>query len=74
MVGLYACIWVAGFVIAITAYLLTFLRWEARLNWDDALYLAAAGFLFVVGSSWIMTLYPVPQNAPCVSPDPENNS
>jgi putative tricarboxylic transport membrane protein len=57
IVGLYACIWIAGFVIAITAFLLTFLRWEARLNWDDVLYLAAGGFLFVVGISWIMTLY-----------------
>jgi hypothetical protein len=57
IVGLYACIWVAGFVIAITAFLLAFLRWEARLNWSNAFYLAAGGFLFVVGVSWMMTLY-----------------
>ncbi len=57
ILGLYAGIWITGFVIAITAFLFSFLRWEARLNWPNALYLAGGGFIFVVGISWIMTLH-----------------
>lgn len=56
-VGLYVGIWVFGFVIAMTGFLLVFLRYDAELNWPQALELALGGFVFVVAISWIMSLY-----------------
>jgi hypothetical protein len=57
MVGLYAGIWLVGFVIAMTGFLLAFLRWEARLGWAITSVLAISGALFVIGTSWILTLF-----------------
>lgn len=56
-VGLYAAIWVFGFVIALTGFLLVFLRYDAELTWRETLPLAAGGFLFIVAISWLLSLY-----------------
>lgn len=56
-IGLYLGIWIFGFVIAMTTFLVAFLRCDAKLNWGRTFQLGIAGFLFVVGISWVMTLY-----------------
>ncbi|HXV82552.1 MAG TPA: hypothetical protein VEG60_22030 [Candidatus Binatia bacterium] len=56
-VGLYLGIWLVGFVIAITAFLIIFLRYDASLSWGKTLQLGLGGFLFVVAISWLMALY-----------------
>lgn len=56
-VGLYVAIWVLGFVIAMTGFLLVFLRYDAELDWLQALELALGGFVFLIAISWIMSLY-----------------
>jgi putative tricarboxylic transport membrane protein len=56
-VGLYAAIWVFGFVIAMIGFLVAFLRYDAELSWWKTLQLAAGGFVFVVAISWLMSLY-----------------
>ena len=57
ILGLYLAIWVVGFVIAMTLFLLIFLRCEARLRWSNTLTLTVCGALFLIGISWIMTLF-----------------
>jgi cytochrome c oxidase subunit IV len=56
-VGLYLAIWVFGFVIAMTGFLVTFLRFDAELRWSKVCQLALGGFVFVVAISWGMSLY-----------------
>lgn len=56
-VGLYLGIWLFGFVIAMTAFLVLFLRFDARLSWGKTIELGVGGFLFVVAISWVMALY-----------------
>ena len=56
-IGLYLGIWLFGFVIAITAFLVAFLRRDAGLSWGKTLQLGLGGFFFVVVISWLMALY-----------------
>lgn len=56
-IGLYLGIWLFGFVIALTAFLVIFLRCDASLSWGKTLQLGLGGFLFVVAISWLMALY-----------------
>jgi putative tricarboxylic transport membrane protein len=57
MIGLYVGIWIFGFVMAMTAFLIIFLRNDAGLSWGKTLQLGIGGFLFVVAISWVMSLY-----------------
>jgi putative tricarboxylic transport membrane protein len=56
-VGLYAAIWVFGFIIAMTVFLAAFLRYEAELGWVKILQLALAGLISLVTLSWSLSLH-----------------
>lgn len=55
--GLYLAIWLIGFVAAMGAFVFCFLVGEAGKKWFTALPLGLLSCLFLVGVSWLMTLY-----------------
>lgn len=57
LLGLYGAIWFTGFVIAMTLFVLIFLRWEAKKGWTGCVLASVFSALFLAGISWIMTLY-----------------
>lgn len=57
LLGLYLAIWLIGFVIAMSLFIFTFLRCEAKKTWASSITMSLGSALFLVAVSWIMTLY-----------------